>query len=159
MMASIRRARTLTAESGPPGFGRILVRTIGARARVMSAVVSIGCFCALMFIGARPALATNLNFCNVYWTAFDTPCGSDGNQGFGPNRWADFERGINYTRYNDMWVFSDQKFYYAHAGSSTYKACLYFSSQRNTTWSIMPFQPTNATIAGHIDNYGVNEAC
>jgi hypothetical protein len=114
------------------------------------------CFLALSVPAA--VQATNANFCALYWTKFDTRCWYRINPVHGT-----FERGINYTRNYDMWIFaydpSGAGVVSAHAGPHTYKACLYFSSQVYANWAIMPYYPTNATIARHVDNYGVNETC
>lgn len=114
---------------------------------------------ATTFWFATAASATDANFCALYWTKFDTRCGYRDNPA-----WGSFLRGINYTRNYDMWVFatapdgSGQDS--AHAGPNTYKACITYSpNQHRLDWSVMPFYPTNATIAGHVDNYEINEAC
>jgi hypothetical protein len=123
----------------------------------------VGCVAAtaamvlvLLAVGAT-ARATNANFCDTYWSAFDSRCWYNG----GAHQWANFERGINYTAYGDMWVF---EYYYggeenAHASNSTYKACIWHSAEYHDQWAIMPFERTNVNIGGHIDNFKQYESC
>ena len=124
---------------------------------LVSCVVATAAMMLVLLAGSGTARATNANFCDTYWSQFDTRCWYNG----GAEQWANFLRGINYTRNGDMWVFDvfEGGQDYAHASSSTYKACLWYSSEYHDQWAIMPFEPTNVTIGGHIDNFKVPESC
>jgi len=122
----------------------------------LSACLAAQATLALPGILAPPtATATNANFCYVYWAKFDERCW----YGSPTIQWAKFEKGENYTRANDMWVQESPEAWYAHATGGGSSACLQWTYELHGYWAIFPFEPTNAVIHGHIQNYRQWEPC